>query len=380
MATSLARLQQQSDLERFTLTAERKELLRKTIANGLTVPEFDLFAEYVVRVQLDPFRRQIHPIKVDGKLTIHVGIDGLRLLAERSGEYEGQDGPLWCGTDGAWQEVWLDETTPPAAAKVVLHRTGRRPMSGVARFAEYAQWTTNRQGVRVLRHMWQTFPSVMLAKCAEAVAIRRAFPTETSGLYVSVDEDGEVSDRPQVVQRGAKASDYQIGELHRLAKALGFSDEERHDRAGVVSFKDLQRGPASDLIDEWTRLHDDGEILDGEVVEDGLGADSGDGRVPSPAGASAPEQSDSEALDTPLGSDSAETVGDPGDSPAAPPPAAAIDRVEVDARLLKHFGSRPKLWAAAQKRFPNATSLSRIGDGEMAAWLADAIGGKDGGS
>jgi hypothetical protein len=106
-----------------------------------TPAEIAMFAEQVQRTGLDPFLKQIYGIyRFDSRaggevLQTQVGIDGFRLIAHRTGLYEGQDGPYWCGPDGEWRDVWLD-TNRPAAAKVGVWRTGARaPVWGVARFA-----------------------------------------------------------------------------------------------------------------------------------------------------------------------------------------------------------------------------------------------------
>ena len=80
-----------------------------------------LFLSYAQRTGLDPFSRQIYMIERGGRFTIQASIDGLRVIAQRSGEYFGQTAPMWCGEDGVWSDVWLS-STPPAAAKIGVWR------------------------------------------------------------------------------------------------------------------------------------------------------------------------------------------------------------------------------------------------------------------
>ena len=157
-------------------TAEQTALISSTIAPGCSSDELKLFAYACQRTGLDPFSKQVYAIKRGGKMTIQAGIDGLRSIAERTGQLDGSE-TYWCGADGQWQDVWLAKA-PPAAAKTIIHRKGAtHPFVGVARFDDY----NGGQG------LWAKMPATMIAKCSEALALRKAFPADLSGVY-STDE------------------------------------------------------------------------------------------------------------------------------------------------------------------------------------------------
>jgi len=166
--------------------AERIKAVRDVIAKDCTEQELYVFAVACQRTGLDPFSRQIYAIKRKNGMTIQTGIDGFRAIAEDSEKYRGQEGPFWCDADGVWVDVWLKPIAPVAAKVGVIREGFKETLWAVARTEAY----------RVeYNELWKKMPEVMIAKCAEALALRKAFPKKLSDVYTS--EEMDQADAPK---------------------------------------------------------------------------------------------------------------------------------------------------------------------------------------
>jgi len=132
---------------------------------------------------LEPLAGQIYAVWENGVMRAVATIDGMRLLAERTELYDGQSDPEWCDAEGNWTDYWSGEDTP-IAARVRVHRKGTKvPTTGTANWHDFAP-----QGDAGADSLWNKVggkPAHMLSIRAEALALRKAFPSQLSGLYTA---------------------------------------------------------------------------------------------------------------------------------------------------------------------------------------------------
>lgn len=175
-------------------TDAQLELIKSTVAKGATNDELKLFLYTASRSGLDPLAKQIHFVKRGGQATIQTGIDGYRAIAERKGDLAGIDDAIYDSEDGK----------QPKKASVTVYRlvNGQRvSFTASARWSEYAP-----QGTQAF--MWNKMPYLMLAKCAEALALRKAFPNDLSGLYTN--EEMEQADNKTYTHKENKSKDEEV--------------------------------------------------------------------------------------------------------------------------------------------------------------------------
>jgi phage recombination protein Bet len=174
---------------------EEQRIIREQVAGGMNPPITDVELRYFASVcqarGLNPIAGQIVPVRRSGRMVIQVTIHGLRAIADATGCYA--PGPL------TTFETDADGSLVSATASVLKYAQGTwHCVSEVAYFDEYCEYTVDKHGERRGQALWGTKPRVMLAKCSEALALRRAFPVQLGGLYVDAELAQADTDEPGI--------------------------------------------------------------------------------------------------------------------------------------------------------------------------------------
>lgn len=234
-------------------TQQQVDLIRRLIAPNANDEQLALLANVCRHRMLDPFAGEIIGVVYKGRLSIQVTVAGLRTIAERSGLYAGQDPPQWCGPgpEVEWQEVWFSQD-PPAAARVAVYRKDfARPVVGIARWASFVK--LDREGQP--ENLWASMPDLMLAKCAEAQALKRAFPDAMAEAGVGTREMSTAS------------------VISMEARAAGLDDDQRHALVAEVT---AGRTESTREVDADEALELRRRIAAGRVVPAGVDPETGE--------------------------------------------------------------------------------------------------------
>lgn len=221
------------------------DLIRNTAAKGCSDTEIAQLLYIALKTGLDPIMRQVYMIKRKQKndqnqwvevAAPQTGIDGYRLLADRTKRYAPGKAPTF---------DYREDGTLYSATAYVKKLAGDvwHEVAATAIYDEYAQgqWNNERTDFKPNR-MWQQMPHSQLAKCAEALALRRAFPAELSGLYTN-EEMGQADNPAPVVEvlPRQEREPSLLEMLYLYGEELGLAevDTKRILRQGGYSSNDL---------------------------------------------------------------------------------------------------------------------------------------------
>lgn len=302
------------------------EEIVKPRSRAATPDEVELFRATCERTGLDPLARQIYPLFRRDKsgaehMTVQATIDGLRAIAERSESYLGADPTQWCGPDGELVEVWL-KSEPPLAARVTVRRLVHGHVATTTAVAHWAEYAPNLEQARA--RMWKQMPALMLAKVAEALALRRAFPLQLSGIYTSdeVAQSGESAEPPSAKRQSI--DDERVAELRIAAKGLKWGDIKAcYELCGFTAPAYAKQAFLDLTEDEAARLFDALEIAQAQLKTD------------VPVAASEMTLSPEGADDLPWGEKEGATEAARGDEASGPAPKLSDD--ELVQGLIEEF-------------------------------------------
>lgn len=182
-------------------TASERDIILRTCCGGASEREAQQLIAIAEARGLNPIKGECYFVKrwdsesQSQKWAVQASIDSFRIKADETGLYDGQDEPEYEYKAGS--EV-------PSLARVKVYRKGiGRPFVGVARYSEYVQ--TKKDGTPT--KFWKNMPHTMLAKCAEGLGMRKAFPARFAGIYTR--EEMEQAETP----REEPPHDPQTGEV-----------------------------------------------------------------------------------------------------------------------------------------------------------------------
>jgi phage recombination protein Bet len=250
-------------------TQEQNQLIKKYLCKGINDDELHLFAAVCKKTGLDPFMKQIYAVKRGDQMTIQTAIDGFRLIAERTGRYcPGKESTFVYKQDRLF-----------SATSYVKKQTKDGTWHEISASAHFDEYKPNYKS-----QFWDTKPHVMLAKCAESLALRKAFPNELSGLYTSEEMDQAENQTP--IKNNVKPLDKEIvsedqaRELQILFDHCSKDSQEKmNKRLETKKIKSLEDLPLEcfELTRKWLKEKADEHQeylmnqLGVEIVEEGKG-------------------------------------------------------------------------------------------------------------
>lgn len=192
----------------------KKELINGKKNGAVTETELLFFLNVCKSSGLNPLTRQIYAIYRGDKMTIQAGIDGLRAIAERSGKYAGSK-------EGEFEYEKEGDSHPHRATVTVLKIMGGKVYETTASAVWNEYYVSSSP-------MWTKMPETMLAKCAEAKALRKAFPN-IGQVYIEEEMEqagkGNVVTEADVVKPDTKKIEKEVSGL--VDKALDEKDKEK---------------------------------------------------------------------------------------------------------------------------------------------------------
>ena len=226
--------------ELISFTQKEVETIKRTVANDANTDELRMFLHIAKTYGLDPFNKEIFFWKIKGKPTIMTSRDGYLKIADRHEEYNGLVSDVVRENDkfrrkaqGIDHEYGTNRGDIIGAYALVYRKDREYPIYVFSPFQEYFA------GTRV----WSQYPSAMILKVAESMALKRAFTV--SGLVTAeemdlqrLNEKDKENPRPPFSKKKNKPEDNKEEPIEIEAE---LSEREKEIKEIVGDNKDLRK-------------------------------------------------------------------------------------------------------------------------------------------
>jgi len=169
----------------ISFTDEEKEILRRTVCKNVSDDEFKVFLHVAETYGLDPFNKELFFLKDNkDRKNIFTSRDGYLSIANRNEAFDGlvsdvvRTNDEFKRTTTGIEHKYGSERGSILGAYALVYRKDREyPVYVFAPFEEYNGYNS----------VWNRYPSAMILKVAESMALKRAF--SVSGLVSQEEMD-----------------------------------------------------------------------------------------------------------------------------------------------------------------------------------------------
>lgn len=250
--------------------------LKTSLYPGASDASVDLVLAYCKAAGLDPMKKPVHIVPMyDSKAremrdVVMPGIGLYRTDAARTGEFAGMSKPVFGPM--VTERVGSRDVTFPEWCEVTVYRQLRG--GHIAEYTAVEYWIENyaikggRDQDQSPNAMWSKRPRGQIAKCAEAQALRKAFPEAVGSQPTAEEMEGkEIIDSDVVRTERRPAS---VTAITRQAPAEPEDTEER--RKLYANLKDIAEGGITEYQGAWGRLSKEQRTMIGTSAHEALKA------------------------------------------------------------------------------------------------------------
>jgi phage recombination protein Bet len=218
----------------ISFTEEEKDILRRTVADKASDDEFKIFLHIAETYGLDPFNKELFFWKVDKNPTIMTSRDGYLKIANMNEAFDGlvsdviRANDRFSKNENGIEHKYGSERGKIVGAYALVYRKDRKyPVYVFSPFEEY----------KAHNRVWSSYPSAMILKVAESMALKRAFTV--SGL-VSQEEMDVIQFKKKYEKEDEQRKVTSINQPQEESRVKELSEREKEIKELVAGDAELK--------------------------------------------------------------------------------------------------------------------------------------------